>query len=209
MELHGELGDNPERSVLALAGALGKIVPSRPRSDIIDRLQPTKFDKARLRSLSCRYGTGSLPMHSDTAHWPKPARYIILGCVHPGRKGRGTLLVQFPSLQFNRREEAVLRSGVFLVRNGRSSWYSTILSSERSFVRFDPGCMFPATADGHEANRILEQHIATSCPTRIEWTQGKLVVLDNWNLLHGRETAEGDEDRVLLRVLVMDQNRTE
>src|ERR1039457_4271027 len=52
--------------------------------------------------------------------------------------------VNIPSLRFNREEEVLLRSGVFLVRNGRASWYSTILSGERPYVRFDPGCMFPA-----------------------------------------------------------------
>ncbi len=65
--------------------------------------------------------------------------------------------------------------------------------------------MFPATADGHEAKSILEHRIATSCPTRIDWTQEKILILDNWKILHGREIAEGDEDRVLLRVLVKDQ----
>jgi alpha-ketoglutarate-dependent taurine dioxygenase len=69
--------------------------------------------------------------------------------------------------------------------------------------------MFPATAEGYEAKRILEQSIAMSCPTRIDWTPGKIVILDNWKLLHGREPAEWDEERVLLRVLVMDQNRKE
>jgi hypothetical protein len=111
--------------------------------------------------------------------------------------------VQFTSLRFNRQEEVLLRSGVFMVRNGRASWYSTILSGERPYVRFDPGCMFPATADGHEAGRILQQHLAACRPTRIDWNQGKLVVLDNWKLFHGRESADGDNDRVLLRVLAL------
>ena len=203
VELHGAVGDDPERSLLALAGTLGEVVPSRPRSDLIDRLRPARAESARLPSLSRRYGTGAFPLHTDTAHWPTPARYILVVCLHPGRLRRGTLLVQFPSLQFNRQEEVVLRSGVFLVRNARASWYSTVLSSERPYVRFDPGCMVPATADGHEASRILQERIAASFPTRIDWTRGKLVILDNWRLLHGREAAEGDEDRVLLRVLVM------
>lgn len=205
VELQGALGDDPERSLLGLAGALGEVVPSRPRSDLIDRLRPSKADTARLPSLSRRYGTGAFPLHTDTAHWLTPARYILVGCLHPGQRGRGTLLVQFPSLRFNRQEEVLLRSGVFLVRNGRASWYSTIQSEEQPYVRFDPGCMFPVTADGHEAGRILQQRIAASRPTRIDWTHGKVVILDNWRLLHGRESAEGDEDRVLLRVLVLDE----
>jgi hypothetical protein len=110
--------------------------------------------------------------------------------------------VQFPSLGFNREEAALLRSGVFLVRNSRASWYSTVVGEERPYVRFDPGCMFPTTAEGHEAGRAIERRIAASRPTRIDWTQGKVVILDNWKLLHGREDAEGDEDRVLLRAIV-------
>lgn len=207
VELHGALGDDPERSLLALADTLGQVVRSRPRSDLIDRLRPARAEATRLPSLSRRYGTGAFPLHTDTAHWLTPARYILVGCLHPGRQRRATLLIQFQSLQFNPQEEVLLRSGVFLVRNGRASCYSTILSDERPYVRFDPGCMFPATADGHKANRILQERIVASRPTRIDWTQGKLVILDNWRLLHGRESAREDEGRVLLRVLVNNQTR--
>lgn len=205
VELQVALNDDLERSLLALAGTLGDVVPSRPRSGLIDRLRPASVESTRLPSLSRRYGTGAFPLHTDTAHWPTPARYILVGCLHPGRKSRATLLIRFQSLPFDLREDVLLRSGVFLVRNGSASFYSNILSDARPYVRFDPGCMSPATKDGHEANRILQKRIAENCPTRIVWTQGKLVILDNWKLLHGRESAEEDEDRVLLRVLVMSQ----
>jgi hypothetical protein len=114
-------------------------------------------------------------------------------------------LIRFAALGFSREEECVLNSGVFLVRNGRASWYATVMSEDRPFVRFDPGCMTSASSQGNEAVRMIEKRFAASRPVRIEWARGNVLIVDNWRILHGRESSDGDDEKVLLRVLTIDR----
>jgi hypothetical protein len=103
------------------------------------------------------------------------------------------------------RDESLLRSGVFLVRNGRRSWYSTVLCDKGPFIRFDPGCMAPANERGKLVDSLITARIEAARSTRIEWARGDALVVDNWKVLHGRDGADGDDDRLLLRALVTNQ----
>jgi hypothetical protein len=157
---------------------------------------------ARAASLSRQHGTGAFPLHTDVAHWPIPARYLVLCCLAPGAGDRGTLLLPLSGLELSDQDRAVLNSGVFLVRTARHSWFSSVLMTGRPFVRYDRGYMSPATASGVEAARLMEKRVADGSPVRVVWEEGTILIVDNWRVLHGREAANGDTDRVLLRMLV-------
>lgn len=206
VELQGWSLDRPEATLSALAAVLGKPSPSRPGGGLLDYLQPTTHSIARAASLSRQHGTGAFPLHTDTAHWPVPARYLVLCCLNPGGGDRGTLLLPISGLELSDQDIAVLNSGVFLVRNARQSWFSSVLMSRRPFVRYDRGCMSPATASGAESARLMEKSIANSSPVRIGWEEGTILIVDNWRVLHGREAADGDSGRMLLRMLVLSTN---
>lgn len=202
VELRGRSLDRPEAILSALAAVLGEPNPSRPGGGLLDYLRPTTRSMARAASLSRQHGTGAFPLHTDTAHWPVPARYLVLCCLDPGGSDRGTLLLPISDLELSDQDRAVLNSGVFLVRNARHSWFSSVLMTGRPFVRYDTGCMSPATASGAEAERLMEKRLADGRHHRIWWEAGTILVVDNWRVLHGREAADGDTDRVLLRTLV-------
>jgi len=59
-------------------------------------------------------------------------------------------------------------------------------------------------------NKTAEQAIVSICESleqsnliEIEWSPGRMLLIDNWRMLHGRASArEDDRDRELLRVLV-------
>lgn len=200
--LRGWAHEHPEATLSALASTLGEPVPSRPGGDAIDYLRPMNRSVARAASLSSQYEMGAFPLHTDTAHWPLPARYLLLCCLDPGVSDRGSLLLPISGLNMSDKDRAVLAAGVFLVRNGRNSWFSSILMSERPFVRYDPGCMSPATVLGAEAARLMEQRAADGRQIRIRWAVGTVLIVDNWQVLHGREAALDDVERVLMRMLV-------
>src|SRR5215831_5432903 len=69
--------------VQILAASLGEVVHGRNRQQV-EHVIPRTAETAYAGSLSTTYGLGSIPIHTDTAHWPVPCRYLVIGCVDPG-----------------------------------------------------------------------------------------------------------------------------
>lgn len=189
--------------LLPLASGLGTPAATRSGGCLCDMLSPTQADAAMPRSQSNIHAVGEFPLHIDTAHWITPCRYVMLACVSPGNANRPTLLMDTRSLPLNEHQFSLLHSTPLRVTNGRNSFFSTILSKARPFVRFDPGCMTASTPEGVKTLSILEKknwpdHIETVC-----WQAGTVVVIDNWRMLHGRGHADcPDADRKLLRISI-------
>lgn len=190
-----------------LAALFGVPVTTHKGDETISVLRPTEADEARPNSLSASYSTGSFPLHVDTAHWIVPCRYILLGCVHPGEGNRRTLLLDAAGLPHSEEERQLLSSTPLRVVNGRRSFFSTIWKQGRSFVRYDPGCMRAATADGA---RALAAFAAGSWPdhvAEVSWRKGNVLIIDNWRVLHGRSHSNVlDPHRTLMRVYVKGWN---
>ena len=140
-------------------------------------------------------------MHIDTAHRLRPARYLLLGCADPGQSGAQTRLAPIRALKFSASEHSLLASAAVLVRTGRRSFYSTIMDKSRPFLRYDPGCMEPLDARGEEAMQIVSDAIGRIEVITHEWRRGEILLIDNWNMLHGR-TATAADSRLLFRVSV-------
>lgn len=190
--------------LLGYACQLGCVAPSRPNGPLVDDLRPTTTEAARPMSLSAQYGTGAFPFHTDTAHWRIPARYILLHAVRPGRGQRRTRLIDSRSLRFSSGDVELMERAVFTIRSGRNSFLGSIMSRSERFIRFDPGCMFPAAESARRAERGLVSLLRGAAEVLIDWAPGDAVIIDNWRFLHSRADAViADEDRLLHRVLVM------
>jgi hypothetical protein len=104
---------------------------------------------------------------------------------------------------FTAAEQRLLRTGIFRVRNGARSFYASVRSPGSNFFRYDPGCM---EAMGSEAMGVLDMMRGKSIAshgTSLEWSAGKILVIDNWKVLHGRDAVLVPEARrTLLRFLV-------
>ena len=189
--------------LLRLAAQLGTPMASRPGGDLCDTLIPTAAHSAKPRSLSKIHAGGEFPLHIDTAHWLTPCRYVMLACISPGSGSRPTLLLDTRRLPLSKEHASLLRSEPLRVTNGRNSFFSTILSKTRLFVRFDPGCMTATTPAGVEALAVLAQKNWPDYIETVHWNAGTALVMDNWRLLHGRGHAEySDPDRKLLRISI-------
>ena len=194
--------DSLAADVLSTAGKLGDIVPGRG-GQIVELVVPESIHTARASSLSSKYGLQPLPLHTDTAHWIIPCRFLVLACLEPGPTPTPTFLLDSFAIRFSEREDLLCRSAVFAIRNGRRSFYGSILDPERPFVRLDPGCMTPISRDGVKAlesfctgrhEQSLQQH---------DWMQGDIMVLDNWRMLHGRgRSASTERGRILMRAMI-------
>ena len=192
-----------EDVVERLARMLGTPVPSRGRR-LIQELRPTPKQFAHPRSLSMRFGEGVFPLHVDTAHWPVPCRYIVMACAVADGHAARTRLLPTSRLTLTHDEQSMLHTTVFRMRSGSRSFFSTVASRERPFIRFDPGCMEPTCSNGSRVIALLSSDRWADSLETVAWKPGAMAVIDNWRVLHGRDAAVGNESesRVLLRVLV-------
>lgn len=188
--------------VASLAQQLGDIVPGRG-GHLVEDIVPQNAHAAPDGSLSSRYGLGPLPLHTDTAHWVVPAKYLVIACVDPGPIATPTILLDSQVVTLTDRITAICKSAVFLIRNGRRSFYGSILDKHRPFVRFDQGCMEAVTKEGIEAVEALSRTRNCAKLYHHDWKPGDILVIDNWRVLHGRgfdgPTCQG---RVLLRATI-------
>jgi len=194
-------------SILRELGRLGNQLGTRVagRAGLMDELiQPRDIANAHPRSLSARYGLGTLPFHTELSHRPKPCRYVLLGCIDPGSPAAATMLLDWRNLGFSQQELEFLESTPILVRSGRRSFYSTILAPGGAFLRYDPGCIEALNDSGREALRLVNDRIA-SATFEAEahlWHQGDILIIDNWRTLHGRSPSVQGSSRRLARILI-------
>ncbi len=166
-------------------------------------LRPTERSEANRNSLSSRYGLGAFPFHTDTAHWKNPCRYICIACKSPGSDKRPTILKNMDAIPLSESQIDLLSYALFLVRNGRNSFYTSILSileKERQW-RFDPGCMLPQNSSGIAAADLMGELIKLAPSEEVAWDSGDVLIIDNHRVLHGRGPG-GVDSRELIRVCI-------
>lgn len=153
--------------------------------------------KAPVRSLSRLYGVNAQPWHVDGSHLTTPPRYIILGCDADAADG-------WPPTQMLRIRDSAIsdpasRSEAFAVRNGRASFYATIADVDRPWVRFDPGCMVPKTAQGRALLDAMER-VPVQSLVSVKWAAGRGLIIDNWAMLHRRGDGPEYSERSIFRI---------
>jgi Taurine catabolism dioxygenase TauD, TfdA family len=196
-----------DSSLLQLATDLGRAVPCKPGMSFISELRPKEVSAQRTQTFSSAYGLGSFPFHTDTAHWPLPARFVILrdsGETHD----RPTLLLPSERL-FDKCDSEVLAGSTWKVRGLFGVFLSSIIDFRKDIriTRYDPMCM---RAANDAANHVSERLSGTAWnPVRIDWRSNLVVVIDNWRMLHGRGPSRIDDSRsrCLQRVLIFDRKQ--
>jgi alpha-ketoglutarate-dependent taurine dioxygenase len=188
--------------VKMVAETLGEIVPGRGRQ-LVEQVIPRTAEAAPKGSLSSLYGLRSLPLHTDMAHWPRPCRYLVLACAVEGPSSTPTFLLDSHQVSLSRSEAAACRNAIFLVRNGRRSFYGCISSADRQFIRIDPGCMAPMSEAGNAALDAFGSERQAQVMCQHHWKAGDILIIDNWRVLHGRgNVASTTHGRILLRAAV-------
>ena len=203
--IHCRVQETAADTVVSELGRLGDLLGTRTaaRTGAFEEVvRPQSTDDAHPRSLSARYGLGALPFHAELSHRPRPCRYLLLGCIDPGHSSAATTLLDWRTLDFSPEELGFLEGAPVLVRTGRRSFYSTILSPDRAFVRYDPGCLQAVDERGKAALTLVEHRLANSSPVVHHWRRGEILVIDNWCVLHGREPTDQGSARRLARILI-------
>lgn len=185
-----------DAALVELARSLGPLA----NDGAISHLRPKDCGSATSRSFSYRFGLDRFPMHSDTAYWPLPARYIVLRA--SAATPTDTLLLPRPQLTQLMISNHAHRA-IFSIRTTTGGYYGRAYSGlSASAIRFDPCYMRSANC----AARTLSQALSFPSPEDIHtfsWTGCNALVIDNWACLHGRASVvSGDTGRIISRLYV-------
>lgn len=187
--------------LLQLAESLGTPKSDTRSTQAVQSLAPQTSAKSRTNTLSSKYGTGAFPLHTEAAYWPTPPRYLILFCLQPGGGNRPTLLMR-PLDVINQATQLALSQELWVVHKTRNPFLCTVFDDRRQLFRYDPECMRPYRSSA--AISLPLDEIMTSALQTIHWSRNRILVLDNWRVMHGRGVAVSDDaDRILQRVLVI------
>jgi alpha-ketoglutarate-dependent taurine dioxygenase len=195
----------PSQAVLLeLARSIGRPLPS-PTGELVKEIRITSRPMARPGTFSSAYGCGEFPLHTDTAFWPVPARYVVLRVQGDTRRCTKVRAFEDVFRECEKHSRALTEQSVWLVRARSASFYCSmsLRLDQRVGWRYDDKCMFPANRAAREVKEVLEGLTRSSAGEWITWSGEEAVVLSNWRVLHGRGPAPRDEnERILERIYV-------
>lgn len=191
-----------EHSLVSLSSILGTIRKGR-NGKTVEILTPKNRDEAHRNSLSDQFGQLPFPFHIDMAHRQIPSRYLVFACSSADGEVAPTYLLHIRDLDLASDERIALETGVFLVKNGRNSFFSNIKQPHSPFLRWDPGCMHPKDPNAILAAKALSNQATHLSVQTINWSTGALLIVDNWNMLHARGQVMADHgERSILRTTI-------
>jgi hypothetical protein len=188
--------------LLKLGQKMGEIRTGR-YGKLVEVLSPTDSSRAHVNSLSASHGQSAFPYHIDGSHLPTPSRFLLFRCTKAIGNVALTYILHQKHLNLTAIEDENIRTGVFLVRNGKRSFYANITSKAVPFMRWDQGCMQPKDNRANIAAAALSQLPKRTMKTTISWSEGALLIIDNWHVLHARgQEIDENSMRELLRISV-------
>lgn len=167
-------------------------------------ISPKLPSAARPGTFSSIFGRGDFPFHTEMAHSRVPPRYLILGCEATGDRKASTEVLDVSQLLFSPEIERSLQVAPFLIKDGRSSFYSNVRSQNGRVFRYDPVCMKPMTREAHQITETFSTAMKIS-HFSVEWEKGGILIVDNWRTLHRRSGVDASSGRKLVRMLVDDR----
>lgn len=190
---YAELSDveNIEQALCATE-MLGRLIPLNGQA--VQELAPKKKEAAVSQSFSKQHGLRSFPLHTDTAFWAKPARFLVLFANKSSQTATRVLPLQLTSELMTKTRSS---NPIFLRQTVNGSIYSPPwIDDIGCSTVYDPCYMQPANLAAEEY-----ESISLECSTsaiRFGWTGSRALVIDNWRVLHGRDDC-CDDNRVLYR----------
>lgn len=191
--------------MIALAQSLGRPLPAST-GEMVRVLTPVDAKGALPGSLSAAHGRGAFPFHTDTAFWPRPARYLIMRVI--GDRRRPTKLLSFEQV-WRRLDVAAssdVQQSVWRTRGGAVAFYcSMLLRTGPSYSwRYDAQTMVPANNAAIRAQLAMKAVVESSKDqVSVSWSGTDCLVVDNWRIMHARAAAPpGEGTRFLFRVYV-------
>jgi hypothetical protein len=198
-------GIDDKDSLLELARSLGN--PIRTSSgEFMRELRVVPSAIARPNTLSAMFGVGGFPLHTDTAFWALPARFLVMRVIGDNR--RPTTLFPFGDLLSlaGVRMTNAIRTSVWRLKSTTGWVYCEMAfrtpNGGHGF-RYDRQCMTPANSAARKVDEYICSQLPETAINRIVWSETTAMVVANWQSLHGRGPEPPQEQqRILQRIYV-------
>ena len=183
---------NSVELALSATESLGPLLPLNGRR--VQRLVPKERAAAKSNSFSQRHGRSAFPLHTDTAFWDEPARFIVLFSSGMSQSATRVLSVNDTN---NLMASARCDNPIFLRKTIKGAVYSHPWGDAAELnALYDPCCMSAANVAAQEFEE--EALKAWERSHRLCWRGNTALVIDNWRVMHGRESCT-DDNRLLYR----------
>ena len=196
-------GVSNEQDIVDLAISLGQL-RTHPNGERIYTLKPSDGEQSLDGTFSRVHGYSAFPIHTDTAFWSLPARYIIMAMKATSECGTSFLSLAMQREDFKKEIYELAKKSVFILKNFEGARYVSayIKCKKNEGIRFDPNCMSPKNKEASLfRDKIIE--LTTRDIGIVKWTGNKALIIDNWSVLHGREAVPHEEEnRTLSRIYV-------
>ncbi|MEW8073662.1 MAG: hypothetical protein AB2826_24900, partial [Candidatus Thiodiazotropha sp.] len=149
------------------------------------------------------YGYSEFPLHTDTAFWSVPARYLVLGMIN--KSGCNTHVVSIYDVfrKLGSETSSLSKSSIYMIDTIEGKKYVSLYFKylSQTGFRFDANCMKPINIDAKHFHSKMIDCLSNINTTPITWSGNKAIILDNWKTLHGRRSVPYSEhNRELFRV---------
>lgn len=194
LEINGVYDDE---SLIELAKQYGAIARNRA-GESVAKLSPRRISQSSARSFSFHYGYGKFPLHTDTAFWMCPARYVLM---RSNDSSCTSTLILDAENTMELFASPSAKNALFGILTNESTFYGSAMLGANRGIRFDPCYMRPANS----AAKHLSEQVgkASEKAHAFEWTGANALLIDNWACLHGRnEIGLNDLGRCLSRVYI-------
>jgi alpha-ketoglutarate-dependent taurine dioxygenase len=190
-------------TLINISKTLGELV-KHPNGNDIEYLKPKYKKDAIKNSFSYKYEFDRFPLHTDTAFWEIPAKYVLLSCEEPSNTA--TTIITYEEIYKNLAPSEIseLKKSIFLVKTSTKNFYTSFINKylDHTFIRFDSNCMKPINKSASITLDIIEEKLGKLPLSNINWEKPKVFIFDNWKALHGRESVNNDENRILKRIYI-------
>jgi L-asparagine oxygenase len=182
-----------------VARQIGSTIGAIPAAKA-EELRASEVGSKGLNTYGGNFGFGSLPLHTDLAHWFLPPRYILLRCV-VGSPNVATQVLHHRVVGANV-PETLMKQALFSPRRRvEGKMYLVRLLTDQMF-RWDELFLEPKNRAAHEVRQLMVECAKQLKPASFNFKRaGQTLLIDNWRALHGRSAVTApDAGRCLQRI---------
>jgi alpha-ketoglutarate-dependent taurine dioxygenase len=178
---------------MEVARHLGEVRQRKP-----DLLTARHEEAAHPWSLSGVYGRAAFPWHTDGAVAELPPQYVVMwlreasGCPVPTELSDPLETLSADLLGVARRAALKIKS-----RGGEVTYRSMIYrAGDLSILRWDPRVCELPSSESHLSAAMNSLRVDVT----VSWIPGRLLIFNNWRMMHRRPPVEPEVTRSLLRL---------
>ena len=199
LEIEGVKSGN---DLMSIANSIGHVIP-HPNGDLMEIITPKCGANLTKGSFSQRFGYSSFPLHTDTSFWSKPARFIVLGMLNKSKCDSYVLNIKAVLGTLSDKALKSMDCATYLIETVEGKKYTSLLFKENKIngFKFDLSCMIPINKSAKYFHNEFVEALIDQKIEPIHWTGNKAVIIDNWNVMHGRkEVSITERERKLMRI---------